>query len=139
MLLVAAPAQLLERCPPRERRRAFVNEKSPQKSIKALARESVNARSSAVSGGLASKTHRLAEAEWKQTNPRASALSRGDQSSLTIVPTAWPSPRYAFGLGLARFRYKLSFASRVLSPITVTVSVRVETPTGKLSVPLIGR
>ena len=40
---------------------------------------------------------------------------------------------------MARLTKRVSFGSRVLSPITVTVSFFVDTPIGKLMVPLIGR
>ena len=57
-------------------------------------------------------------------------------SSLVMVPVAVAVVRVAPLVGSARVTVKVSFASRVLSPCTLTVIVLLVSPAAKLTVPL---
>ena len=59
----------------------------------------------------------------------------GSESSLTIVPTPRPSPIVAL-LGSERLTLKISFGSKLVSPLIVTLTGRDVWPGKKVTVPL---
>ena len=60
----------------------------------------------------------------------------GCVSSLTMVPTPWPSAMVAL-TGVSRLTKKVSVGSNLVSPTTCTVTVWLVSPGAKMTVPLV--